>query len=145
MADVRAARGGGPSILDTVRCAYSQDWLAMDARQVESLLHEVADPDLVFVPESGVGSAVSGAPEVSRLLDNARAEWDSCRYMLDEIRDVCAAEAVVIGRVIATVRSSDSRVSFAFVHVWRARGGRIHRIETYRDRAEASEALGRSL
>jgi ketosteroid isomerase-like protein len=141
----QAARGGAASICDTVRCAYSEDWLAMDSLVVESRLREIADPELTFVPEPGTGGAVSGITEVLRLLTDARAEWSSCRYLLDEIREVDATEAVVIGRVVATLRCSRSRVSFPFVHAWRARGSRIHRIETYTDRDQASTALGWSL
>jgi hypothetical protein len=138
----QAARGGAASICDTVRCAYSEDWLAMDSLVVESRLREIADPELTFVPEPGTGDAVSGVTEVHRLLDEARGEWASCRYLLDEIREVRPTEAVVIGRVVATLRGSGSRASFTFVHAWHARGTRIHRIEVYTDRAQASKALG---
>jgi ketosteroid isomerase-like protein len=145
MGDGIAAREGRAAISETVRCVYGQDWLTMDPREAGRQLQEIADPELTFVPEPGTGGAVSGITEVLRLLTDARAEWSSCRYLLDEIREVDATEAVVIGRVVATLRCSRSRVSFPFVHAWRARGSRIHRIEAYTDRDQASTALGWSL
>jgi ketosteroid isomerase-like protein len=145
MRDVTPARGDAATLSETVRCAYSEDWLALGSEEVATRLVRAADPDLTFVPEQETGGPPIGVGEVCRLLERARDHWTSCRYLLEEVSPLSSGGVVVIGRVVATSRGSGSRASFPFVHVWHARGTRVRRIEAFADRAQAGAALGRSL
>jgi hypothetical protein len=145
MRDVTPARGDAATLCETVRCAYNEDWLALGSEEVATRLVGAADPGLIFVPEQEAGDPAIGVGEVCRLLERARDQWTSCRYLLEELRPLSPGKVVVIGRVVATSRGSGSRASFPFVHVWHARGARVHRIEVFAGRAQAGAALGHSL
>jgi hypothetical protein len=145
MRDATPARGEAASLLETVRCAYSQDWVALDSYELERRLAGTVAPDVILVPEPGNGDPAIGVGEVRRLFDTARDQWSSCRYLLEEVRPLGQAQVVVIGRLVATLRSSGSRASFPFVHAWHVEGTQVSRIEAFVDRAQASASLGRSL
>jgi ketosteroid isomerase-like protein len=132
-------------VIETIRCAYRRDWLAMHHRDVESALIEVLDPNVVFTPERVPGTrpvSYIGIAEILRLLNGARGDWDSCRYILDEVSELSAGHVLVSGRVVADVARSKARTSYCFTHVWSAQRGRITSVEAYQDRDEAVRAIG---
>ena len=89
-------------------------------------------------PKTG---AQRGVGEVRELLNSSAADWDALRVEAREVVEI-GDRVLASGRVVARARDRGARVELPFASVWTPRDGKVARIESYGDRAEAAAVCG---
>ena len=128
---------------ETIGALYGLDWLAVPEETLEGALVELLDPDVIFIGEPQGGHPPAPQIGIDALLEAftaARAEWASCRYLVDAIDDE-GGDILVSGRVVAEARDSDARACFRFAHVWTTQADRAVKVVAYSGPADARAAL----
>ena len=109
---------------------------------------DLLDPHVVMVlgpafgPESPGGGTYHGADAVaSYTRDSLLGAWDNFTMEAEEI--LSAGDSVIVGVHQRGVgRVSGVPVELRYFTVWSFRGGKVIRIESFRERGEALEAAG---
>jgi len=104
---------------------------------------DLVDPEMILVLSAGFPHAgtYSSRRELAKYMQGFLEAWDRLTITAEEI--VEAGDAVV-----ATVRqrgvgiTSGIATDLRYFQAWSVHGGRIIRLESYRDRREALEAVG---
>lgn len=101
------------------------------------------DPQVVFEPDRSEPGAkpVRGRDRVAGLLESAREAWESCRFELDDVRELDEERVLVCGTVRARARGTGAPLELSFANLWTLREGKAVRIAAFGDRAEALGAL----
>ena len=104
---------------------------------------DVVDPLVLFVlrpgfPESGTYLGIAGLVEYTR---GFLEPWSQITIEAEEITE--AGDSVVATVLQRGVGSgSEAATEFRYFQVWSFRGGKVIRLENFRERAEALEAVG---
>ena len=123
--------------VETVRDIYER-WSRSDFRTGV----DVFDPLVLFVmrPEFPDAGNYLGLERLAEYMRGLLEPWTRFTIEAEEISD--AGDSVVVGvlqRGVGAVSGADSE--FRYFHVWSFRGGKVIRLENFRERAEALEAV----
>jgi ketosteroid isomerase-like protein len=108
---------------------------------VEGML-ELSTEDFEFTPAiaAGVeGGSVKGHEEFRRFFTGLQETWETFRIELDELREV-GDRVLTIGRLTAKGRGSELELDQPIYSVLWFREGKIARMQSFLDRAEADAA-----
>jgi ketosteroid isomerase-like protein len=116
---------------------------AMDAQDAEAL-HEIASPDLEWIPDWRVGEGpVRGREQVIRFF-RARAEvFEELRTEPERVWDL-GDRVLVFVRHTGTGSGSGAGFDIRIAHLWALSDGMVVRGEGYANRDEALDAAGLS-
>ena len=126
-----------PRNVEIVRGVYER-WSEGDFRTTE-----VFDPNVVFVlgPEFPDTGAYLGLEAVARYMRGFLEPWTHITMEAEEIFD--AGDTVLVGLLQRAVGdASGAETELRYFQLWSFRGGRVIRLENFRERAEALEAAG---
>ncbi len=124
----------------TVQAVYKR-WSEGDFRATL----DVVDPLFLFVLRSGFPES-GNYLGIESLVEYTRGFLEPWTRITIEAEDIIAVD----GSVVATVcqrgvgRESGAETEFRYFQVWSFRGGKVIRLENFRERAEALEAAGLS-
>jgi ketosteroid isomerase-like protein len=108
---------------------------------------EVWDALALFIPASTPDSAETGyyigLEAAAAFLREWVKPWKTFTISAEEIIEA-EANVVVVGRQRGVGRESGLAVDMLQFHVWSFRGPKVMRLEVFRERAEALEAVGLS-
>ena len=129
---------------DLVRAACDLGFARPEDREAYvSTFMVLLDPDVEVVANGSErnGRAKRGVEEVRELLSRSAADWDALRIEAKEVVEI-GDRVLASGRVVARARDHGARVELPFASVWTPRDGKVARIESYGDRAEAAAVCG---
>jgi ketosteroid isomerase-like protein len=115
---------------------------AFNRRDVPGIM-EACDPDAEFVPLRAVleGMTYRGEAGIRRFLADSMEDWSELRIEPEEFRE--AGDCVlVLGRFQARGRASGVEVDAPAAWVCDMRAGKLVRLRTFSDQAEARAAAG---
>jgi uncharacterized protein len=124
--------------LEAVRGVY-EGWKEGDFSAVGDLL----DPLVLFVMGEGLPDtgAYLGTEALAEYMRGFLEPWTRITIEAEELE--AAGDSVVAGVVQrGTGSGSGAPTELRYFHVWTFRGGRVIRLETFRDRADARAAAG---
>ena len=127
--------------VETIRSVYER-WAEGDFRADVDLL----DPLVVFVmrPEFPDAGTYLGLERVAEYTRGFLEPWTHITIVAEEITG--AGDSVVVAvRQSGVGSGSGAATEFRYFHVWSFRGSRVIRLENFRERAEAFEAVGLGL
>ena len=134
----------GVTSIDLVRAACGLGFARPEEREAYvSTFMVLLDPDVEVVADGSehAGRAQRGVQEVRELLSSSAADWDALRIEAREVVEI-GDRVLASGRVVARSRDRGARVELPFASVWTPRNGKVARIESYGDRAEAAAVCG---
>jgi ketosteroid isomerase-like protein len=97
--------------------------------------------EIVTDPSEPNGGSQRGRDDARELIRSSVADWDAFRVRTKEVVEV-GGLILVSGRVVARGRGGVEKVELPFASLWTVRDGRVKRIESFSDRAEATAACG---
>jgi ketosteroid isomerase-like protein len=114
-------------------------WMAGDFAAMFKHFH----PDVEWAGPATLshGGTAHGLPGARRAMSTWVGTWDDYRFELTELVD-CGSTVFAAGRQTGRGRGSGVEVSEEIFSVWTLRDGLVVRQQTFRDRAQASEAAG---
>jgi ketosteroid isomerase-like protein len=124
--------------LEAVRAIYRR-WSEDDFRASVDLL----DPLVLFVmrPEFPDAGTYLGLERLAEYTRGFLEPWTHITVEAEEVVD--AGDSVVVAvRQRGVGAGSGAVTEFGYYHVWSFRGRKVIRLENFRDRAEALEAVG---
>ena len=124
--------------VQAVRGIYER-WSKGDFREAVDFF----DPLILLVmrPEFPDAGTYLGIERLAEYTRGFLEPWTRIMIEADEIADI--GDSVVVGVNQSGVGiESGAAVEFRYFHVWSFRGGKVIRLETFRERAEAFEAAG---
>ncbi len=124
--------------VETVRDVYER-WSQGDFRTSVDVL----DPLVLFVlrPEFPDAGTYLGLERLAEYTRGLLEPWTRFTIEAEEITD--AGDSVVVAVLQRGVGGGSGAASeFRYFHVWSFRGRKVIRLENFRDRAEALEAVG---
>jgi ketosteroid isomerase-like protein len=104
---------------------------------------DVLDPLALFVlrPEFPEPGTYLGLERIAEYTRGLLGPWRRFTIEAEEISDV--GDSVVVGVLQRGVgEGSGTATEFRYFHVWSFRGRKVIRLESFRERAEALEAVG---
>ena len=126
-----------PENVEIVRGVYER-WSEGDFRTTD-----VFDPKVVFVlpPEFPDTGAYLGIEAVAGYMRDFLEPWTHITIEAEEILE--AGDTVLVGLLQHGVGdASGAETELRYFQLWSFRGGRVIRLENFRERAEALEAAG---
>lgn len=104
---------------------------------------DVLDPLVLFVmgPDFPDAGSYLGLDRVRDYTRGFLEPWSRVAIEAEEFREV-GDSIVVAVRQFGVGGGSGAETDFRYFHVWTFRGGRAIRLENFRERAEALEAVG---
>jgi ketosteroid isomerase-like protein len=124
--------------VDAVRGVYER-WAEGDFRAGVELF----DPHVLFIlgPEFPDAGTYLGVERVAEYTRGVLEPWERFTIEADEVID--AGDSVVVAtRQRGVGKESGIATEFRYFHVWSFRGAKAIRLENFRERAEALEAVG---
>jgi ketosteroid isomerase-like protein len=112
-----------------------------DGAALNALLHK--DAEIVPVRAAVEGTVFRGADAGEQYCRAVEASWEDLRWDIEDIRQE-ADSVLPVGRIRGVGRGSGAAIDARAGWVAELRDGRITRFQTYADRADALEAVGRS-
>jgi ketosteroid isomerase-like protein len=97
--------------------------------------------EIVTDPSEPNGGSQRGREHAGELIRTSVADWDAYRVRTKEVIEL-GGLILVSGRVVARGRGDAAKVELPFASVWTVRDGRVKKIESFSDRAEATAAHG---
>ena len=117
------------------RCLAARD--RGDYLAAWSLFDSGVEVDLTARPDG----RVYYGPDAAKAMEDWVSRWEDYRYVPEEVLDA-GDEVVVLFRESGRGKDSGVTTELLGATVWTLRGGRVVRMKTYTDRAEALEAAG---
>jgi uncharacterized protein len=110
-----------------------------------ALFLELLDPDVVWIPFGATleGRVYRGHDGVRQWLEGLLTDWEFFEPYPEDFRDL-GDRVLVFGHWRARGRASGAELERAGTWLFDVKGGKIVRLQTYSDRAEALEAAGLS-
>jgi uncharacterized protein len=133
------------SDIEILRAAYTAYNDAFDDRDpitaLRAAFQRYLDPEIEWINESASPDepTAHGLEEVIRWFVSGLEVWQSMRQIPEEFRQF-GDRVLVLVRAEATERERGVELSESWAHVCTLRGGKIMRLEQFRDRDRALEA-----
>ena len=128
--------------VESVQAVYAR-WSKGDLRATL----DVADPLILFVQPQSITFEAGAIMGIEELIDYMRRHLESWSEMTIEAEDITDTGN---GTIMATVfqhavgRESGAETDLRYYQLWSFRGGKVIRLENFRERAEALDAAGLS-
>jgi ketosteroid isomerase-like protein len=107
----------------------------------------VADPLILFVQAPGLEVDAGPTLGIEGLIDYMRdhlKSWSAITMEAEDITDTGDGTIMATVRQHAVGRGSGAETDLRYYQLWSFRGGKLIRLENFRERAEALEAVGLS-
>lgn len=119
---------------------------AFNARDIERFAALVTE-DFVWAPAlpGAVGAGgYAGRAGIDRYFQESRETWECLAVECEELRELDGEGVLMLGRAVGRGVGSGARVDMQFAFLAEFRDGRIARVETYLDHADAVAAVSGS-
>ena len=115
---------------------------AFNRRDMPAFL-DLLDPDVEWVPILGIleGRVYRGHGDVQRWVEDLAVDWEAFEVHYEELRDL-GDRVLVFGHWRARGRASGVESEQPGTWLCEIKGGKVVRLQTFTDRAEALEAVG---
>jgi ketosteroid isomerase-like protein len=115
---------------------------AFNRRDIPAFL-DLLDPDVEWVPVLGVleGRVYRGHEDVQRWVEDLAPDWEFFEVYAEELRDL-GDRVLIFGHWHARGRASGGESEQPGAWLYEIKGGKVVRMQTFTDRAEALAAAG---
>ena len=117
---------------------------AFNRRDADAMF-ECVNPDIEWFPAVSVSfgsGALRGREGIESYLRDVGDTWEEYRVLSDDVRDLGEDQVLVLSSIEGRGASSGGRVVEAMGQIFDLRDGKISRVRTYLDHADALKAVG---